>query len=369
MDMVKTAKTDTLMHGRDSMDFLLKAQPILIPKINDLVEGTIIEKRANGVFIDISPFGTGIIYGRELNNAHDIIKVLKPGDKIIVKILELENEMGYLSFSLKEATQEIIWREMEEMQKNKTVLKLPIIDANSGGLILEWRGLQGFLPTSQLKLEHYPKVQDGDKEKILNELKKLVGTEILVNVITVNQREEKIIFSEKSVGTEEIKELVSKYKVGDIIEGEITGVVDFGVFIKIEEGLEGLAHISELDWGLVENPADLFRVGEKVKAQIISIKDGKISLSTKVLKPNPWLGVVNKYQKGDIITGVVIRFNKHGALISIEEGVAGLVHISQFKSEEEIKKKLELGKSYPFQITLFEPSEQRLILSYIENPI
>lgn len=370
MNMAKIAKIDTpiIPPVKNMMEFLSKSHPVVIPKVNDLVEGTVIEKKANGVFIDINPFGTGVIYGRELNNAKDVVRVLKPGDKIIVKIVELENEMGYLTLSLKEATQEIIWREIEEVQKNKAILKLSVIDANSGGLILEWKGLQGFLPTSQLKMEHYPKVEDGDKEKILNELKKLVGTEILVNVISINQKEKKLIFSEKSAETEEIKELVSKYKVGDIIEGEITGVVDFGVFIKIEEGLEGLAHISELDWGLVENPSDLFKVGEKLKSQVISIKDGKISLSIKALKPNPWLAVADRYQKGDIISGVVIRFNKHGVLVSIEEGVAGLVHISQFKSEEEMRTKLELGKSYPFQITLFEPAEQRLILNYVENP-
>ncbi|MEW5908054.1 MAG: S1 RNA-binding domain-containing protein [Patescibacteria group bacterium] len=349
------------------MDTTMKNAQVSIPKLNDLVEGIVIGKTSKGVFIDIPPFGTGIIYGRELNNAKDTLKVLKSGDRIIVKIVELENEMGYLSFSLKEATQEIVWREAEEIQKNKTVLKLPIIDANSGGLILQWKNIQGFLPTSQLKSEHYPRVEDGDKEKILTELKKMINTEIAVNIIAVNQKEKKLIFSEKSTGTEEMKEIVSKYKVGDIIEGEITGIVDFGVFLKIEEGLEGLAHISELDWGLVENPNDLFKIGEKIKAQIISIKDGKISLSVKALKPNPWLAAEKKYNKGDIIKGVVIRFNKHGALVSIEEGVAGLVHISLFKSEEDMKNKIELGKSYPFQIILFEPDDQRLILNYLES--
>ncbi len=350
------------------MDFLMKGPSFGVPKVNDLIEGTVIEKRGKIVFVEIASFGTGVIYGREFNNARDIIKVLKPGDKIVVKVTELENEMGYVSLSLKEAKQEIVWREAEEVKNNRAVLKLKITDANKGGLIMEWKGVQGFLPTSQLKTDHYPRIEDGDKDKILDELKKLIGTEMEVSVLSVNLKEGKLIFSEKSTEIEEIKERVSKYKVGDIIDGEITGVVDFGIFLKIEKGLEGLVHISELDWGLVENPEDLFKVGEKVNAQIISVKDDKISLSIKALKINPWEEAEKKYNKGDIINGVVIRFNKHGALISIEEGIFGLVHISEFESETSMKQKIELGKSYPFQITFFEPKEQKLILGFLQKP-
>jgi small subunit ribosomal protein S1 len=192
-----------------------------------------------------------------------------------------------------------------------------------------------------------------------------------VTIIGSDQKEGRIIFSEKKSEAEELKEIINKYKVGDVIEGEITGTVEFGVFIKLEDKLEGLVHISELDWSLVEDPSKLFKVGEKVKAKIIEIKDGKISLSIKALKPNPWDKAKDKYKNGDIVKGVVIKFNKHGALVSIEEGIAGLVHISEFgppaDGEEEMKKKLELGKSYDFQITLFEPKEQKLTLSFLEE--
>jgi ribosomal protein S1 len=143
--------------------------------------------------------------------------------------------------------------------------------------------------------------------------------------------------------------------------------VDFGVFLKIEEGLEGLVHISELDWGLVEDPRLMFKLGDKVRAKIIEIKDGKISLSIKALKENPWKEFEGKLTKGDIIKGVVIKFNKHGALVSIKEGVAGLVHNSLFGGESKLREKLELGKTYNFQITLFEPKEQRMTLAYLED--
>ncbi|MEI8337982.1 MAG: S1 RNA-binding domain-containing protein, partial [bacterium] len=134
--------------------------------------------------------------------------------------------------------------------------------------------------------------------------------------------------------------------------------------IKIEDGLEGLVHISELDWGLVEDPRTLFKVGDKVKAKVIEIKDGKISLSIKALKSNPWTEAAKKYKKDDIVQAVVIKFNRHGALASIEEGVAGLVHISEFGSEDKLRNNLELGKSYSFKIALFDPKDQKMALSF-----
>src|SRR5262249_38101297 len=149
-----------------------------------------------------------------------------------------------------------------------------------------------------------------------------------------------------------------------VVEGEVTGAVDFGVFVKLEQGLEGLVHISELDWGLVEDPRALFKVGEPVKVKIIEIKDGKVSLSVKALKENPWKTAGERYKKGMEVPGVVIKYNKHGALASIEEGVAGLVHISEFESPQELRENLELGKSYPFKIMLFEPKDQRMTLSF-----
>lgn len=346
-------------------DILNKDSDSSIPMVNDLAEGSVIGQDGSMLFIDLSPFRTGVIYGREFNNAKEIIKSLKLNDKITAKVLEVENENGYVSLSLKEAKQEIVWREAEEIRKEKACLSIPIVGANKGGLILEWKGIQGFLPASHLKVEHYPRIQDGDKDKIEEELKKLIGEKIKVTILSINQKENKLIFSEKSGENEEIKEIVSKYKIGDIVEGEVTGVVDFGIFVKIVDNLEGLVHISELDWALIENPADIFKIGQKVKTQIINIVDGKISLSIKILKPNPWDEIREKYNIGDIVKGVVIKFNKHGALVSIEEGIAGLAHISEFSSEKNMKEKIELGKTYPFQISLFEPKEHRLILKYL----
>ncbi|MEK7109244.1 MAG: S1 RNA-binding domain-containing protein, partial [Patescibacteria group bacterium] len=302
--------------------------------------------------------------GREYMNAREVIKRTNVGDIVQAKVVAPSTKDGYIELSLKEARQAVLWAEAEEAVKNKGQFELLVKEANKGGLILEWQGIAGFLPASQLKAEHYPRVVDGDKDKILEELRKLVGQKILVSMIGAQPKEGKLIFSEKGFDDKEKRELIANYQVGDVVEGEVTGMVDFGVFVKLEEGLEGLVHISEIDWGLVDDPRHFFKVGDKAKVKIIDIKEGKISLSVKALKDNPWQVAAAKYNKGDKVEGVVIKFNKHGALASIEEGIAGLVHVSEFGTEEKLRQNLELGKRYPFTISLFDPKEMRMALAY-----
>jgi len=338
-----------------------------IPELGDLVEGPVINIEKSSIYVDLGPFGTGIIYGREFLAARDLVKKINLGDSVTAKVVGKENEDGYVELSLQEARNALVWGEAAEAIKNKVILELAPKEANKGGLIIEWQGIQGFLPASQLKPEHYPRIDDGDKNRILEELKGLVGKPLSLSVISADPKEGKLIFSEKDSSQKDRGEIVEKYKAGDEVDGEVTGMVEFGVFVKIEDGLEGLVHISEIDWGLVEDPKKIFKVGDKVKAKIIEVKDGKISLSIKALKENPWTEAKKKFKKGDIVEGVVIKFNQYGALVSIEEGVSGLVHVSEFSSTDSLKEKLELGKTYPFQITLFEPEEQKMTLSFLDK--
>jgi len=337
------------------------------PSVGDLVEGPVIAIDKKGVFIDLKPYGTGIIFGREYINARDIIRKVNVGDNIAAKVVDINNADGYIELSLKEAKQALMWNEAEVAIKARTSFDLAVLEANKGGLLLSWQGIYGFLPASQLKADHYPRVADGDKDKILEELKKFVGQKLSVTIIAASPKEGKLIFSEKNPESKEKEKIIGKYAVGDEVEGTVTGAVDFGVFVKLEEGLEGLVHISEIDWALVEDPRSMFKAGDKVKVKVIEIKDSKISLSIKALKPNPWKEAEKKYKKDDVVTGVVIKFNKHGALASIEEGVAGLVHISEFGSEAKLREKLELGKIYTFKINLFDAKEQKMALSFIEK--
>jgi len=336
------------------------------PKVSDLIEGTIVAISRGRIYIDLPPFGAGIIYGREYLNAADVLRKANVGDTITAKVVDPSGHEGYIELSLKEARQAAIWGEAEKAILSETTYILPIEEANKGGLIISWQGINGFLPASQLSKKHYPRVADGDKDRILEELKHLVGQTLSVRIITADPKEGKLIFSERTgVEDEEKATLIDKYEVGDVLEGEVTGIVDFGVFVKVESGLEGLVHISELDWGLVEDPHTLLNVGDSVKVKVIEIKNDKMSLSIKALKENPWNTAGKRYKKGMEVSGVIIKYNKYGALASIEEGIAGLVHISEFESPQALRDTLELGTTYPFNITLFEPKDQRMTLTYV----
>lgn len=356
-------------------------EPIPQIKEDEIVEGLVLAVTNTAVYVDLTPVGTGIIYGIEYINTRDLIKKINIGDTISAKVIDKEDKNGYIDLSLREAKHALIWSEAEILLKEKRVLSLVAKEANKGGLIVEWNGINGFLPSSQLKGDNYPKVDDGSKDQILFELKKLVGKRIPVTIIAAIPKEGKLIFSESTDPVLEDGELrdnrakeealkdnktltkiVAKYNLGDQLEGVVTGVVDFGIFVKIDNEIEGLIHKSEIDWGLVENTKDYAKIGDTVKVEVIEIKDNKISLSMKKLKENPWNAASKKYKKGDIVNGVVIRFNKHGALASIEEGVAGLVHISDFENEEKMKEELSLGKIYSFEITLFDGKEEKMTL-------
>ena len=339
-----------------------------VPRTGDIVEGVILSKHGSSVFIDLG-YGTGIIYGKEYQDGREMLKQKEIGDMVVTKIIELENEDGYVELSVKEAGREKFWKEADAVVAEKRPIALRALEANRGGLVFEWNGTKGFLPLSQLSQKHYPRVEGGDKNKILEELQKFIGQDFMLTIITIDPKEEKIIFSEKSLEPDETKEKLAKYEVAGVYEGEISGIVEFGVFVKLEEGLEGLVHISELDWALVENPADLYSVGDKVQVKIIAIDGDKISLSIKALKEDPWKKA--KLEKGDIVEGLVIKFNKYGTFIKLVqyEGLSGLSHVSEFESAQKMRETIEIGKVYPFQVVVFNPDHHKLSLAFLGKEV
>ena len=314
-------------------------------KVGDLVEGEVISHDRRALFVDLGNFSTGIIYGLEFLNAKDIIRNLKIGDKLLAKIVDLENEDGYIELSLKEADQQKVWQKLKELKEKEEVVNAKVTGANRGGLIIEFEESRGFMPVSQLAAEHYPRVSDADKNKIFEELKKFVGQEIKCKIIDFNPRGDKLIFSEREAVDTNIKDLINAYKVGDVVDGVISGIANFGVFFRFidKPEIEGLIHISELDHHLIDSPKEVVSVGDLVKAQIIEIKDNRISLSLKALKPDPWQKVQERYQAGQIINGEVFKFNPFGALIKLDPDFQGLIHVSEFGSVEEMKKQLVYG--------------------------
>jgi small subunit ribosomal protein S1 len=351
-------------------DLMEKNNLLKPPQIGKIIEGKIIGRARSAIFLDLGAFGTGIIYGKEFQEAKEGLKNLKIGDTVFAKIIDLENEEGYIELSLSQASNELTWEKLRQKKEKGEIIIVKILGANKGGLLAEVSGLSAFLPVSQLLTEHYPRVEKGDTTKILKELQKFVSKEMEVKIFDLDQKQEKLILSEKAKEDEKIKEILKKYKVGDIVEGEITGITDFGVFMKFgKQEMEGLIHISELDWQLIEDPSDIVKIEEKVKAKIISISEDRVSLSLKALKKDPWLNIEKKYKKGDTIEGKVTKFNPYGAFVQIlpagRQGllkIQGLCHISEFGTKSKMEESLKIGKKYNFQILSIDSTEHRMSL-------
>ena len=338
---------------------------IKVPKAGDVLEGTVLSVGKNEVYIDIDGIGLGVVRGRELYDDAVRLGLLKVGDQVAASVIEPENKNGNIELSFRQAGQERVWSTLTERMKSREVIKTKIIEANKGGLMVELNGVIGFLPVSQLSSEHYPRVEDGDKNKILDVLKSYVGKIFDVQIITADAQEEKLIVSEKAVGEEELRGKISKLQLGAIVEGEVSGIVDFGIFLKFGSGLEGLVHISELAWNRIEHPKDLYKVGQQVTAQIISVDRDRISLSIKRLQPDPWLESIKKYQVGQTVTGKVTKLMLFGAFVEQETEIYGLVHSVELSSEEgkEHSDIVKVGDTKEFKIISIEPQEHRLGLS------
>jgi small subunit ribosomal protein S1 len=370
--------------SQNAFDALLQTSQVQVPEVGGVVEGVVIAKESNNLLLDLGVLGIGIVYGVEMRDGMGIVNALKRGDSIKAMVVELENDEGYIELSVKQASYEKAWADLEEKKEEKMTVPTKILDANKGGLLIEVNGITGFLPVSQLSSEHYPRVEDGDKNKILELLKKLVGRELQVRILDAQRESEKLIVSEKAAQSEKEMALISELKKGDTVEGEVSGVVDFGAFVKfhppgykedqkdtnIDTRLEGLVHISELAWQLIDNPREIVKTGDHVKAKVIGIDDARISLSIKALKKDPWEAVEEKYNVGDEVEGKVDKINPFGAFVYLDRNIHGLAHISEFKdvypgrSMEEV---LEQGETYRWKILSIEPKDHRMGLLFLKK--
>jgi len=343
-----------------------------VPKVGDVLEATVLSVGKNEVYVDIEGVCLGVVRGRELYDDSVRVGTLKVGDIVMAQVLEPENKEGNVELSFRAAGQERVWQTLTDRLKTREIIKTKILEANKGGLMVEVNGVMGFLPVSQLASEHYPRVEEGDKNKILEVLKSYVGSIFDVQIITADAQDEKLIVSEKAVSEEELRGKIGQLQLGQIVEAEISGIVDFGVFVKFGLGLEGLVHISELAWTRIDHPKDLFKVGQKVQAQVISIDRDRISLSIKRLQPDPWVESIKKYSVGQMVPGKVTKVMPFGAFVELDPDIYGLVHSVEL-SNDEVKDPTEIikvGDEKEFKIISIEPQEHRLGLSLrtVTNP-
>ena len=341
---------------------LLEKDNIKIPQVGDIVKGTVLSASKSEVKLDIDGIVTGVVRGRELYFEADEYANLKPDDQTEATVIDVENENGELELSFRHAGQQKAWSNLVDAFTNKKIIKVKVNDANKGGLIISYGQVSGFLPVSQLAPENYPRVNGGDKGKILDKLKSFVASDFEVKIMALEDKEEKLIVSEKEAWQEKQKHVISKYKVGSVVEGAITALTDFGVFVSFGENLEGLIHISELAWQRIDDPADLFKVGDKIKAEIISLDGSKIFLSAKKLISDPWQEVLNKFKVGQKVTGTILKINPFGLFVELDKEIHGLAHISQLglAPGQKIGESFKLGEKRDFTIVSIEPKDHRL---------
>jgi len=349
---------------KDNFTELVKDFFAKLPKEGDLIKGKIVSVDSGAVRLDINGVVTGIIRGKELFNESKQFADLKIGDEVEATVVEQENENGEMELSFRIAGHQIVWNRMRDCLKDSLTIEAKVVDANKGGLMMQVDAISGFMPVSQLNPDHYPRVPGGDKNRILEHLKSLIGQILQVKVIDAKEEDEKLIVSEKAVWEDEQKVVLDSFKVGDIVEGEVSALTSFGAFIKFDEGMEGLVHISEIVWQRIDHPKDILKVGDKVNAQIIDINKSKIYLSIRRLIDDPWKKAKDKYKAGTIVEGLVHKVEHFGLMIKLDEDIHGLAHLTELSDDnitlDEMREKFQIGSKHKFEIISIEPSEHRL---------
>ena len=279
-------------------------------------------------------------------------------------MVDTELDNGYALLSLRKAAKDRGWEEVAVKLESGEIIEVAPYDANRGGLLVEYEGIRGFLPVSQLSAEHYPRVGSSDKDEILQRLNALVGQNLKVRILDSDRKANKLIFSEKEAIKDGLASRLSSLKVGDLVKGVVTGVVDYGAFINVE-GIEGLVHISEISWERVNNPGDYLKVGQTIEAKIISIDKDRLSLSIKQLTKDPWLDEVEQFKSGEAVEGTVTRITPFGAFVQISPAVEALVHVSELGEGDDAdpEKVFTLNERKSFTVLDIDKDSRKISLS------
>lgn len=343
-----------------TMDELLAQHEVPQLKSGEVVEGLITSVKKHEVWVDLGPNGIGVILRRELGNG----QVLEKGQTVSTSVVEPELDEGYALLSMRRAAKDRGWDELQKQFEAEEIVEVTPYDANRGGLLIELEGIRGFLPVSQLAAGHYPRVSGADKDEILQKLNQLTNQVLRVRILDVSRKDNKLIFSEKEAIKNDMQERFAKLKVGDDVEGVVTGVIDFGAFVNVD-GIEGLIHISEISWERVEDPRDYVKTGEDVKARIIAIDKDRLSLSLKQMSADPWLEEVKSFKVGDTVEGKVTRITPFGAFVQLSSSVEALVHVSEMSDEEgaDPEKIFQLNEKKKFKVLEIDTEGRKIALS------
>jgi small subunit ribosomal protein S1 len=342
------------------MDELLAQSDIQQLKTGDVIEGVVTSVRKNEVWIDLGANGVGVVMRREIGHGQQ----LEEGQQIVVSVVDPEMDEGHALLSMRRAAKDRGWDELQKAFDNQEILEISPYDANRGGLLVELEGIRGFLPVSQLAAGHYPRVSGADKDEILQKLNALTSKTLRVRILDISRKDNKLIFSEKEAVKDDMAQRFSKLKPGDVVEGVVTGVIDFGAFVNVD-GIEGLIHISEISWERVEDPRNYVKNGQTIQAKIIAIDKDRLSLSLKQMQEDPWLHEVKAFKKGDVVEGKVTRITPFGAFVQLSPSVEALVHVSEMSDDEgaDPEKIFQLNEKKKFKVLEIDTEGRKIALS------
>jgi len=346
-----------------TMDELLASEEIKQLKTGDVVEGVVTSVHKHEVWIDLGASGVGVVMRREIGHGQQIEK----GQTVVTSVVDPELDEGFALLSMRRAAKDRGWDELQRAFDAQEILEITPYDANRGGLLIELEGIRGFLPVSQLAAGHYPRVSGADKDEILQKLNQLVNQVLRVRILDLSRKDNKLIFSEKEAVKDDMQARFEKLKVGDVVEGVVTGVIDFGAFVNVD-GIEGLIHISEISWERVEDPRDYVKTGQTVEAKIIAIDKDRLSLSLKQMSEDPWLHEVKAFKKGEIVEGKVTRITPFGAFVQLSPAVEALVHVSEMSDDEGVdpEKIFQLNEKKKFKVLDIDTEGRKIALSLKE---
>ncbi|HTE58539.1 MAG TPA: S1 RNA-binding domain-containing protein [Verrucomicrobiae bacterium] len=346
-----------------TMDELLASEDIKQLKAGDVIEGVVTSVHKHEVWVDLGANGVGVVMRREIGHGQQ----LEQGQTVVTSVVDPELDEGFALLSMRRAAKDRGWDELQRVFDGQEIIEITPYDANRGGLLIELEGIRGFLPVSQLAAGHYPRVSGADKDEILQKLNQLVNQVLRVRILDLSRKDNKLIFSEKEAVKDDMQARFEKLKVGDVVEGVVTGVIDFGAFVNVD-GIEGLIHISEISWERVEDPRDYIKTGQTVEAKIIAIDKDRLSLSLKQMSEDPWLHEVKVFKKGEIVEGKVTRITPFGAFVQLSPAVEALVHVSEMSDDEGVdpEKIFQLNEKKKFKVLDIDTEGRKIALSLKE---
>ncbi len=340
-----------------------KSPEIKYPKIGEVISGKIEKIEKKNILVNVNNQFSGLVISKELGNTVDL-EELEAGQGIDVMVLGDSVEKGLLILSLKRANQIKSLSNLAKYFEGGDIISVKPTEANKWGLLVDIDGLKWFIPVSQLTPLHYPRVEWANAEKILEHLNGLIWEDFKVKVINVDEDGKKIIFSEKAAIEGDRAKALKSLKEWNIVEWIVSGILSYGLFVTFD-GLEGLVHVSEIDWGHVTDPSKFAKVGMKVKVKVIGLDSDKISLSIKRLKENPWDILARENKVNDIISAPISRISQFGAFIELSGGIQGLIHLSEISHwvVKDIREHVKVGEEVKAKIINFDPKKKRIGLS------